>query len=52
MSPPSLDKQFVRAWLEAQKRNKQPPAPALPAEVLAKTTEKYREALRLLTGKA
>ncbi len=52
MSPPSFDKQFVRDWLEARKWNKQPPAPALPAEVLAKTTEKYREALRLLTGKA
>ncbi|HTO47758.1 MAG TPA: phosphoribosylaminoimidazolesuccinocarboxamide synthase [Burkholderiales bacterium] len=52
ISPPSFDKQFVRDWLEAQKWNKQPPAPALPAEVLAKTTEKYREALRLLTGKA
>ena len=52
MSPPSFDKQFVRDWLEAQKWNKQPPAPALPADVLAKTTEKYREALRLLTGRA
>ena len=52
MSPPSFDKQFVRDWLEAQKWNKQPPAPALPAEVLEKTAEKYREALRLLTGKA
>ena len=52
MSPPSFDKQFVRDWLEAQKWNKQPPAPALPADVLAKTAEKYREALRLLTGKA
>jgi phosphoribosylaminoimidazole-succinocarboxamide synthase len=52
MSPPSFDKQFVRDWLETQKWNKQPPAPALPAEVLAKTAEKYREALRLLTGSA
>jgi phosphoribosylaminoimidazole-succinocarboxamide synthase len=52
MSPPSFDKQFVRDWLEAQKWIKQPPAPALPADVLAKTAEKYREALRLLTGKA
>ena len=52
MSPPSFDKQFVRDWLEAQKWNKQPPAPELPAEVLAKTAEKYREALRLLTDKA
>jgi len=47
-SPPSFDKQYVRDWLEAQKWNKKPPAPALPADVLAKTAEKYREAwLRL-----
>ena len=49
-SPPSFDKQFVRDWLEAQKWNKQPPAPALPADVLKKTAEKYAEALRLLTA--
>ena len=47
-NPPSFDKQFVRDWLEAQKWNKQPPAPALPDEVLRKTAEKYEEALRLL----
>jgi phosphoribosylaminoimidazole-succinocarboxamide synthase len=50
MSPPSFDKQFVRDWLEAERWNKQPPAPALPADVLEKTGAKYREALRLLTG--
>jgi phosphoribosylaminoimidazole-succinocarboxamide synthase len=49
-NPPSFDKQFVRDWLEAQKWNKQPPAPALPADVLRKTGEKYEEALRLLTA--
>ena len=49
-NPPSFDKQFVRDWLEAQKWNKQPPAPELPAEVLRKTAEKYAEALRLLTA--
>ncbi len=49
-SPPSFDKQFVRDWLEAQKWNKQPPAPTLPAEILRKTGEKYEEALRLLTS--
>jgi phosphoribosylaminoimidazole-succinocarboxamide synthase len=49
ISPPSFDKQFVRDWLEAQHWNKQPPAPALPDDVLARTGEKYREALRLLT---
>jgi phosphoribosylaminoimidazole-succinocarboxamide synthase len=49
ISPPSFDKQFVRDWLETQPWNKKHPAPALPPEVLAKTSEKYREALRLLT---
>jgi phosphoribosylaminoimidazole-succinocarboxamide synthase len=50
MSPPSFDKQFVRDWLEQQPWNKKAPAPRLPAEVIAKTAEKYREALRLLTA--
>ena len=50
ISPPSFDKQFVRDWLETQPWNKKHPAPRLPADVLAKTSEKYREALRLLTG--
>ncbi len=49
-SPPSFDKQFVRDWLEAQKWDKRPPAPVLPAEVLRKTAEKYEQALRLLTA--
>jgi phosphoribosylaminoimidazole-succinocarboxamide synthase len=49
-SPPSFDKQFVRDWLESQRWNKQPPAPALPPDVLARTAEKYSEALRLLVG--
>ena len=49
ISPPSFDKQFVRDWLEAQKWNKQPPAPALPSDVAEKTAAKYEEALRLLT---
>ena len=52
MSPPSFDKQFVRDWLEAQHWNKKPPAPELPADVLERTAEKYRDALRLLTGAA
>ncbi|HXF65178.1 MAG TPA: phosphoribosylaminoimidazolesuccinocarboxamide synthase [Burkholderiales bacterium] len=47
-SPPSFDKQFVRDWLQLQPWDKQPPAPRLPAEVIAKTAEKYREALRRL----
>ncbi|HSD52900.1 MAG TPA: phosphoribosylaminoimidazolesuccinocarboxamide synthase [Burkholderiales bacterium] len=51
ISPPSFDKQYVRDWLEAQKWNKQPPAPQLPADVLEHTSAKYAEALRLLTGR-
>ncbi|HET9662853.1 MAG TPA: phosphoribosylaminoimidazolesuccinocarboxamide synthase [Burkholderiales bacterium] len=50
ISPPSFDKQFVRDWLETQPWNKKHPAPPLPPEVLVKTSEKYREALRLLTA--
>ena len=50
ISPPSFDKQFVRDYLETLAWNKKPPAPKLPAEVLAKTSEKYREALERLTG--
>lgn len=49
-NPPSYDKQFVRDWLEASGWNKQPPAPRVPADVLQKTSDKYREALRRLTG--
>jgi len=48
---PSFDKQFVRDYLETLTWNKQPPAPALPAEVIAKSTEKYLEAYEKLTGK-
>ena len=51
MSPPSFDKQIVRNWLETQPWNKMHPAPALPPEVLKKTSEKYQEALDLLTRK-
>ena len=46
----SYDKQFVRDYLESIKWNKQPPAPALPAEVASKTSEKYMDAYRRLTG--
>ncbi len=48
---PSFDKQYVRDYLESIHWNKQPPAPALPAEVMERTSEKYREAYRVLTGK-
>ncbi|MBR5606418.1 MAG: phosphoribosylaminoimidazolesuccinocarboxamide synthase [Verrucomicrobia bacterium] len=47
----SFDKQFVRDYLENLGWNKQPPAPKLPADVVAKTAEKYAEAYRCLTGK-
>ena len=49
-NPPSFDKQYVRDWLEASGWNKKAPAPKLPLEVIAKTAEKYQEALRRLTG--
>ena len=52
ISPPSFDKQFVRDYLETLDWNKQPPAPTLPAEIVRKTSEKYREALARLTGPA
>ncbi|MGA2656344.1 MAG: phosphoribosylaminoimidazolesuccinocarboxamide synthase [Verrucomicrobiota bacterium] len=50
-SQPSFDKQFVRDYLETLDWNKTPPAPALPAEVVAKTQAKYLEAYQRLTGK-
>ena len=50
ISPPSFDKQFVRDYLESLHWNKKPPAPHLPPDVLARTSNNYREALRLLTA--
>jgi phosphoribosylaminoimidazole-succinocarboxamide synthase len=51
MSPPSFDKQFVRDYLETlEDWNKTAPAPALPADVIAKTQAKYLEAIERLTG--
>ncbi|SDV51628.1 phosphoribosylaminoimidazolesuccinocarboxamide synthase [Chitinasiproducens palmae] len=50
-NPPSFDKQFVRDWLETQTWNKTAPAPRLPDDVVARTAEKYREALTRLTGR-
>lgn len=49
-NPPSFDKQFVRDWLESTGWNKEPPAPAVPADVAQKTADKYREALTKLTA--
>jgi phosphoribosylaminoimidazole-succinocarboxamide synthase len=51
ISPPSFDKQFVRDYLETLAWDKTPPAPALPAEVVQRTQEKYLEAFRRLTGR-
>jgi len=50
ISPPSFDKQFVRDYLETLDWDKTPPGPNLPAEIIERTAEKYREALRRLTG--
>jgi phosphoribosylaminoimidazole-succinocarboxamide synthase len=50
ISPPSFDKQFVRDYLESLHWNKKPPAPHLPPEILMRTSENYREALKLLTA--
>ena len=48
---PSFDKQFVRDYLETLEWDKKPPAPKLPEEVVLKTSEKYQEAFRRLTGR-
>lgn len=48
---PSFDKQFVRDYLESLRWNKTPPAPALPADIIDKTSSKYLEAYQRLTGK-
>jgi phosphoribosylaminoimidazole-succinocarboxamide synthase len=49
-SPPSFDKQFVRDYLETLDWDKKAPGPKLPADVIARTSDKYREALARLTG--
>ena len=51
-SQPSFDKQFVRDYLESTHWDKTPPPPPLPPEVIEKTSQKYRDAYRLLTGRA
>jgi len=50
-SPPSFDKQFVRDYLLSIKWNKKPPSPRLPEEIIRKTSDKYMEALRKITGR-
>ena len=52
VSPPSFDKQFVRDYLETLDWDKRAPGPKLPPELIARTSEKYHEALRRLTGPA
>jgi phosphoribosylaminoimidazole-succinocarboxamide synthase len=51
-SPPSFDKQFVRDYLETLDWNKKAPGPRLPAQIIQRTSEKYREALARLTAPA
>ena len=51
MSPPSFDKQYVRDYLESLTWDKTPPAPKLPEDVIARTSQKYRDALERLTGR-
>jgi phosphoribosylaminoimidazole-succinocarboxamide synthase len=50
--PPSFDKQFVRDWLDRSGWDRSPPAPHLPAEVVAGTRQRYVEAYELLTGRS
>ena len=52
ISPPSFDKQFVRDYLDTLDWDKTAPGPALPADVLSRTSKKYREAYTRLTGAA
>jgi phosphoribosylaminoimidazole-succinocarboxamide synthase len=51
ISPPSYDKQFVRDYLESIRFDKKPPGPTLPEDVVRKTSQKYLEAFRVLTGR-
>ena len=52
ISPPSFDKQYVRDYLDTLDWDRTAPGPHLPADVAARTAEKYQEAYRLLTGPA
>ncbi len=51
-SQPNFDKQLVRDWLDEQGWDHEPPAPELPGDVTARTTERYREAYERLTGQS
>lgn len=48
---PSYDKQFLRDWLDSQPWNHQPPPPEVPADIIARTAERYRSAYEILLGK-
>jgi phosphoribosylaminoimidazole-succinocarboxamide synthase len=50
-SQPSFDKQFVRDWLTSTGWNREPPPPELPEDIIEKTSERYHEAYRRLTGR-
>jgi len=50
ISPPSFDKQIVRDWVKAEGWDGEPPAPALPDAVVARTAARYQEALERLTA--
>jgi phosphoribosylaminoimidazole-succinocarboxamide synthase len=50
-SQPSFDKQFVRDWLTGSGWNREPPAPGMPEDIIQKTSERYHEAYRRLTGR-
>ncbi|HHT9106494.1 MAG TPA: phosphoribosylaminoimidazolesuccinocarboxamide synthase [Candidatus Wujingus californicus] len=52
MSQPSYDKQFIRDYLESIHWDKKPPAPQLPPDIIQKTSEKYLNAYKALTGKS
>jgi phosphoribosylaminoimidazole-succinocarboxamide synthase len=49
-SPPSFDKQYVRDFMDSTGWDHEPPAPAMPAEVIQRTSALYREAYELITG--
>jgi phosphoribosylaminoimidazole-succinocarboxamide synthase len=51
-SQPNFDKQFVRDWLDSQGWDHEPPAPELPPDIVSRTTERYKEAYRRLTGES
>lgn len=52
IEPPSLDKQYVRNWLLSSGWDRQSPPPALPDEIISRTSDKYREIFRRLTGRS